>query len=228
MVLINMCSDTFMGMRYIYYFFGTADFDWPEPWTHFIRNNGNWNFQVETLPGDLTSRYHFVVGDYDNDQDPDLLLSGERADKVLLLRNNLNPKPVKPGLAANMQTSIAGNVLALSWNAATDNESASLRYNVYVKRDGQYFISPYTDIALGTSGIPGFSNVGHNRMVSINMNTWPDGYYSWGVQTVDGENNVSGLMIIVARKLNRIERTFSTRKSSGNSSDRKFNSASMG
>jgi hypothetical protein len=170
---------------------GTVDFSRTETWTHMMRNNGNWNFQREDLLEALRYRYPFVVGDYDNDQDPDILLSGGYINEVVLLRNNLTLQPQIPSVPANTHAVIAGNTLTLSWDAADDIESTSVKYNVYVKRDTLYFLTPHSDITTGRSHIPGFSNAGRSRTVSLDMSIWPEGYYTWGVQSVDGELNAS-------------------------------------
>lgn len=159
--------------------------------TQILKNNGGWSFQKQYLHGDVRSKYSFAVADYDNDRDPDVIISGEHLYKVTLLKNNLIPKPQLPAVPTNVTTSVVGDVLTLSWNAATDAESSSLRYNIYVKRDSTYFVTPHTGFDLSTPGLPGHANAGHLRTKALDISAWPDGYYTWGVQSVDNEWNVS-------------------------------------
>jgi hypothetical protein len=159
--------------------------------TQIVWNRGNWNFETEPLNTDLPEAASMISGaDIDNDHDIDVLVSGIFMDHTIILRNDFTPIPALPTPPANLQSTVAGDGVSLSWDAASDAESVTLKYNVFVKRDHAYAITPQADIVSG-KGKPDYANVYANRDLVLDFSTRPEGYYTWSVQTVDGETNVS-------------------------------------
>ncbi|MBN2893222.1 MAG: T9SS type A sorting domain-containing protein [Bacteroidales bacterium] len=89
-------------------------------------------------------------GDYDNDLDLDLLLTGlyaSSAETSEIYKNNETTPNFRPNVIINLQTEIIGNDVTFSWDEATDNNqpSAGLNYNIYVYEEGNdstYIASP--------------------------------------------------------------------------------------
>lgn len=119
-----------------------------------------------------------------------------RTDGRPALRDNVimcapNEKPTAP---TGVKTSVENNRLVISWDAATDKEtpSASLRYNLSVKRvgadgDNAYIISPMNG---GVNGVPLPSDA---RLIDatrfpIPLLAMPKGDYEIKVQAVDGRH----------------------------------------
>lgn len=78
-----------------------------------------------------------AFGDYDNDNDLDLLLSGYYATNSItskLYRNNTSTPNIRPNVITNLQTEIVGDDVIFSWDEGTDENqpSAGLNYNIYV------------------------------------------------------------------------------------------------
>jgi hypothetical protein len=104
-----------------------------------VYRNTNGNFTEETrinLTGVQNSA--LALGDYDNDGDLDIMLSGE-IDGVggitKFYRNNLMGTNTPPSMPANLNADISGQNVVLSWSAASDAEtisSAGLNYNIYM------------------------------------------------------------------------------------------------
>jgi hypothetical protein len=160
--------------------------------TQIVWNRGNWNFEPEPLNTAIPQAASIISGaDVDNDHDIDVLVSGVFMDKTIVLRNDFTPIPALPTPPTNLQSTVAGDGVSLDWDAASDAESAALKYNVYVKRDNVYVITPQADIVSGKPGKPDYANVYANRDLRLDFSTESEGYYTWSVQTVDGETNVS-------------------------------------
>ena len=126
-------------------------------------------------------------GDYDNDRDLDILLTGSNSGAgSKIYRNNTAAPNTLPGAPTNLQTSVAGSGITLSWNKPNDSQTVQngLSYNVYI------------GTAAGTANkrspmtaLPG----GFRRIVQkgvIQGNSWtikklPAGTYYWSVQAID-------------------------------------------
>ena len=127
-------------------------------------------------------------GDYDNDDDLDILLTGSTgtAGVTKLYRNSGASPNTVPGAPGGLAAAPAPSGITLSWSAPSDPQTpaAGLTYNLRVGTTpgGSQIQAP-----MATSG--GYRRVA--RLGSANQDlSWrlrlPDGTYYWSVQAVDG------------------------------------------
>jgi len=129
-------------------------------------------------------------GDYDDDNDLDVLTSGTTVSftpLTRLYRNDqitLNTVPTTP---TGLQADVQGNVVTLSWGAATDDQTPApgLTYNLRLGTapGTANVVPPLADPASGRRWIPGRGNVDHNT--SWTLSNLPLGTYYWSVQAID-------------------------------------------
>jgi predicted nucleotidyltransferase len=88
-------------------------------------------------------------GDYDNDGDLDILLSGQDTDGNYITQVYANQSSVLntlPSASANLTATVTGNIVSLKWDKSTDGQTpqAGLLYNLYVYEEGSesFLISP--------------------------------------------------------------------------------------
>lgn len=151
-------------------------------------NDGSGNFSEEGSSFIGVENGSAVFGDYDNDGDLDVLLTGwtgtSRVTK-LYKNNSLIPNnpPSTPG---NLNTDFSGRNVIFSWSPSTDIETPqqSLTYNLRVGRapGGNEIFSPMADHSTGFRKIVGLGNTNHLESWSL---TLPDGLYCWSVQAID-------------------------------------------
>ncbi|GEM_PF-612899 len=129
-------------------------------------------------------------GDYDNDRDLDILITGDGfavGYVTKIFRNNIGTINTVPTAPTNLNLSITGNAITLSWNKSTDKETAQngLTYNLRVGTTpgGSEIVSPMADVATGYRKVPQLGNTNHNTRWTI-KNLAPGKYY-WSVQAID-------------------------------------------
>jgi hypothetical protein len=123
--------------------------------------------------------------DFDNDGDLDILavrhlFKNNLSDNLSRLNNRPAP-PSNPCIYFNKSKA------TFSWDPATDTETPSpgLTYNLYVKQNGQFVMSPLANIDNGFRKVVGRGNVSHNTSWTI---TLPGtGNIEWGVQAIDNQ-----------------------------------------
>jgi predicted nucleotidyltransferase len=153
------------------------------------KNNGNNTFTEQTeisLSG--VSDGSVAWGDYDNDGDLDILLTGESTSGRIskIYKNESSPVNTLPSIPVKQTQTVNGNSVTFSWDKATDKETPQngLCYNLVVQsNDGKIIKSPLSDISNGIRKVVGIGNVGQ-------INTWtlkdlPNGSYKWSVQAID-------------------------------------------
>ena len=158
-------------------------------------NDGTGKFDyILTDVDDLSFVYgnsSMAWGDYDNDGDLDLLVSG-RADwdnsiTTQIFKNQSIVANTSPTTPTNPVATNDGFILNFSWDASTDNEnnSESLTYNLMVGTapDSSDIISAHV-ITNGGLLKPESGNVQYNTSYSLNTLDLKDTYY-WSVQAVD-------------------------------------------
>jgi hypothetical protein len=127
-------------------------------------------------------------GDFDEDNDLDLLLSGETVDDSLFfaLFGNLAGPNFKPNAPLNLTSQVSGSDVALAWDAPSDFETASagLSYNVRVGTSpgGADVVAP-SSLDNGKRQVIRRGNVGSNTGWSIR--NLPPGTYYWTTQAID-------------------------------------------
>ena len=133
-------------------------------------------------------------GDYDNDGDLDILLTGDESwpgreiPVSKIYQNNIGAPNTVPTAPTNLAASnTTGNSVMLSWGKSTDIQTArsSLTYNLRVGTTpgGSEIVSPMADAGSGYRKVSELGNTNHN-------NTWtlknlPGGTYYWSVQAID-------------------------------------------
>ncbi|MHC1704741.1 MAG: FG-GAP-like repeat-containing protein [Tenuifilaceae bacterium] len=161
-----------------------------------FRNNNDNTFSdqsIISLPGIRQGSVDF--GDYDNDGDLDIVLSGYNSSGVLVskvYRNNLKMiagtfKPNRtPNAPSNLSNITIPGGIVLSWNPVTDDEtpdktmSYNLRYRV--QSSSLWMLAPHADDD-GFRRIPAMGNLQLNK--NFTLKNLPTGTYEWQVQAVD-------------------------------------------
>ena len=173
-------------------------------------NNGNMTFTpygafYNDLKGTnsfyrVTHGSHHLV-DYDNDGFLDAWMSGwvngscAKGCGAYLYHNDSASKGASPNKAPSApdglmaKTNEKGEV-TLSWNPAKDEitPSASLRYNVFVRKVGSNEIAMTVPADISTGFIKVGKISGEIRTCSYTLRMPENGKYEWGVQAIDGAN----------------------------------------
>lgn len=133
-------------------------------------------------------------GDFNNDSELDILYNGYDVDDYVtkLYRNNTLHANTLPSSPVNLHSSVSGNDVTLSWDAASDAETPTdgLSYNLYIgKSPGTGdVLSPMANISNGNRLLPAPGNMGEQTGKTIHNQE--NGVYYWSVQTID--NGYSG------------------------------------
>ncbi len=162
------------------------------PVTQVWRNLGGGQF-ADMNAGMPAVRYQNAAacGDFNNDGKLDALLVGFSPlgfDMNLFLEQNNSPTTNTPPTApSGLQAAVSGSGVLLTWNAATDAQTASagLSYNIRVGSTpgGSDIVSPQADPATGFRRVPQLGNA-QERLTAILTNLHSGTYY-WSVQAID-------------------------------------------
>lgn len=154
-------------------------------------NQGNGNFNDINTFLTNAERSSVCWGDFDNDTDLDIFLSGRDNNGnsfSKIYRNDFSLPNILPEAPANLNSEISGDVVMLSWDQAFDAQTPqnSLTYNIRLGSAPQEsgIIMPMAYIDDGYRMIPDFGNCGNNNSFTI-KNLEPGVTYYWSVQTID-------------------------------------------
>ena len=161
-----------------------------EPASQIYKNNGDNSFTAQSVALTPVDASSVAWGDYDNDGDLDILLTG-RSELTYppvskIYKNNgsvFNTVPVTP---SNLSSARSGNNVTLSWDKASDNETPAngLTYNMHLfLLNGDTVIASMSNTNTGYRRIPAMGNVQHDTSWTV-KNLLP-GQYFWSVQAVD-------------------------------------------
>jgi len=161
-------------------------------------NTGSGFTENITASSILTGVYYSSVawGDYDNDGDLDILLTGHDGDgfQSNVYRNNVVTNNIPPGAPGGLKSSMDGQQVSLSWDPPSPltytTPFTSLTYNLRVGTASGLsdILAPMS--CVGTCGtgpdgyrqVPAMGAANHGLSATLNL---PPGTYYWSVQAID-------------------------------------------
>ena len=175
-----------------------SGYDASIPDTKVYKNNGNdtftaLSFVAAGLPNTFSGTT--IWGDFDNDKDLDVFVTGFGTLGVLttLYRNRYNIPNVVPTVPVGLKHSTNNDKAHLSWSPSTDNSTPSkvLTYNLLVgtSKTNLSAVAPEANTGNGWKKIVSSGN-GHEDTTFFLQNL-PQGKYYWSVQSVDHNYDAS-------------------------------------
>ncbi len=173
------------------------------PIAHIYDNQGDKTFTENVIASNVLPGVCWgsvAWGDYDNDGDLDILLTGHDGSKPIasLFRNNAASANTPPAAPTGLGSNVDGQQVELSWAAASDSQTITatgLTYNLRVGTSPGLSDTLAPMSCLGTCGsggdgyrqIPQMGAANHGLTATL---TLPYGTYYWSVQAID--HNFSG------------------------------------
>lgn len=160
--------------------------------TRLYTNNGAGDFYEFPSGLPFVERASSAWGDYDNDGDYDLLLTGLSVDPITrFYRNDILSAPFQentaPGIPGDLYTYVSGDYAVISWSRVSDLQSpeSAITYNVMMGTQSGAIdvVSPQSDPESGIRYVPSVGNTGSNDFM-IFRGLEPGTYY-FRVQAVD-------------------------------------------
>jgi PKD repeat protein len=163
--------------------------------TVYVNNNNSFSEQSTiSITGVYNSSVTWI--DFDNDNDLDFLITGQDSNDKLVskvFKNEITVQNVKPEIPANLQATVDSNIVILSWDKATDQQTlqSGLNYNLYIYESGQttYKRPPLafrqSDAKNGLRLIESQGNIRWTSDGYQIKNLPPGKTYLWSVQTLD-------------------------------------------
>ncbi len=153
------------------------------------RNDGGGGFSGVTS-GLEGVRYSAAVwGDYDNDEDLDVLLAGDTSagNITRLYRNDAASPNTPPTAPGGLTAAINNDQLTLGWNAAADAQTpaAGLSYNLRIGTTpgGNEVMAAMARALAGYRRVVALGNAQERRSWTVRVT--PGGRYYWSVQAID-------------------------------------------
>ncbi|MEJ2545484.1 MAG: FG-GAP-like repeat-containing protein, partial [Calditrichaceae bacterium] len=150
--------------------------------------NHNGEFEHYDLDLQDVGRSAVAFGDYDNDNDLDLFITGVNNNQLTrFYKNNRVLTNQKPGTPTGLTAEVAGNSVVFKWNPAIDDStsSKSLTYNIQVRSDeGTLLTVPGMSGENGYRKIPEYGNAGQDTSWIL-TDLDPGETYYWKVQAID-------------------------------------------
>jgi hypothetical protein len=162
--------------------------------TRIYRNDGGneFNDAAAGLPGVSTGTSTW--GDYDNDGDLDILLtgaqSGSSSSLARIYRNDADgPTNAPPAAPSGLRMTALSDELVFAWDAPADDRTpaAALHYALSIGTTplNATIVGPHADLMTGFRRLPGLGNCGQRLSWSVPRATLGEGPFHWGVQAVD-------------------------------------------
>jgi len=178
-------------------------------------NMGDGTFTKMSFPLPELSSSQICFGDFDNDGDIDILLTGSCHDSAgiaaTFLFQNLTlgggfTENSSPSVPENLQAHVIDSMVTFTWTAADDNTTPahSLTYNLKIGSlpVNQTIMSPLADPEDGYPQVYALGNVGQDT--SWIINDLPSGIYYWSVQSRDHSGAVSDFPMVAAFNIGNI------------------------
>lgn len=188
--------------------------------TRIYNNNGVGGFD-EFLAGlPFVERASSAWGDFDNDGDYDLLLTGLSGNAVsILYRNDLQTGAFQqntlPGVPGDLYSYVSGDYAVISWSRVNDLQSPQMAigYNVMVGTEsgGIDVLSPQADFETGVRYTAGPGNTGSNDFMVFR--SLEPGDYFFRIQAIDqtfegSQFSEEGIFTVLSTDLNSVKTPF--------------------
>jgi len=160
-------------------------------------NMGNDNFNDISAGLTNAERSCAAWGDFDNDTDLDLILTGGNYSGgrfTHIYRNDMSLPNILPDAPQNLAADFVNNEVILTWDPGFDAQTpeSGLSYNIRIGTSPNEYdiLSPMAHIENGFRKINARGNAGNNTSWKLN-NLEPDVTYYWSVQTIDNTYQAS-------------------------------------
>lgn len=181
-----------------------------DPFMIIYQNTGNDQFQEQTIDLDIPAKNHIALGDFDNDSDLDLLVTGAFVTPIssgknsLLFRNEATGVNIPANAPANLNCDIIGSDLFFYWDASSANTTpqGGLNYNLRIgtQAGNMDVFSALSDLGNGFRRIVAHGNAGADTEILLSGIDFGEYYAS--VQAIDhtyaGSEFSSDISIIFA------------------------------